>query len=48
MFYVYAWFKTEAAAWNALEDCYAYGEVSPGEFHSIARNDGRWELRLRA
>jgi hypothetical protein len=47
-YFVYARFKSEQAAWNALEDCFAYGEVSQSEFHSIARNGSVWELRLRA
>jgi hypothetical protein len=39
--YDYASYKTLARAKAALEDCYATGEVSDGEFPTIERRGGR-------
>lgn len=48
MFFVYGRYKTRDAAERSLENSYAFGDVFPSEFHSIAKNGDVWELRLRA
>ena len=48
MYFVYARFKTEMRAYEALEEMYADGEISPCELFGIAKANGIWEIRLKA
>lgn len=48
MFFVYAHYKTRQQAEEALEDCYAFGEISLGEGARIERQNGRWCILLPA
>ena len=46
MFYVYAYYKTRDRAEEALEDCYAWGEISYGEGAKIEKRGKFWCILL--
>lgn len=46
IWYVYATYKSRERAEAALEDMFAAGEVSPGEFPKIEKSGARWAIKL--
>jgi hypothetical protein len=44
--YTYGTYRTEADAWAGLEDDFADGAVSPGEFARIEKRGKRWHVLL--
>ena len=44
--FVYARYKSETAAWDGLEDCFATGELSPGERPRVEKRDGCWCITI--